>query len=73
MRIGQQSFATVDLDALFQYRARGADLHLADRFVDTPQFAEEDNMWHLEAAFVWGPFRCRVNTQNLRLTAPDSC
>ncbi len=44
------------VSALFQYSARGADLHLADRFVDTPQFAEEDNMWHLEAAFVWGPF-----------------
>jgi phosphate-selective porin OprO/OprP len=45
-----------DFNALFQYRARGADLHLADNFVDTPQFADEDNMWHLEAAFVWGPF-----------------
>jgi phosphate-selective porin OprO/OprP len=42
--------------ALFQYRARGADLHLADRFVDTPQFADEDDMFILEAAFVWGPF-----------------
>jgi phosphate-selective porin OprO/OprP len=45
-----------DESALFQYRARGADLHLADQFVDTPQFADEDNLWHLEAAFVWGPF-----------------
>jgi phosphate-selective porin OprO/OprP len=44
------------VSALFQYRARGADLHLADAFVDTPQFAQEDNLWHLEAAFVWGPF-----------------
>ena len=42
------------MSALFQYSARGADLHLADRFIDTPQFAEEDNMWHLEAAIVWG-------------------
>lgn len=45
-----------DENALFQYRARGADLHLADRFVDTPQFADEDDMFVLEAAFVWGPF-----------------
>jgi phosphate-selective porin OprO and OprP len=45
-----------ELSALFQYRARGADLHLADRFVDTPQFADEDEMFILEAAFVWGPF-----------------
>jgi phosphate-selective porin OprO/OprP len=43
-------------NALFQYRAKGADLHLADRFVDTPQFSNEDDMWHLEGAFVWGSF-----------------
>jgi phosphate-selective porin OprO/OprP len=43
-------------NALYQYQAKGADLHLADRFVDTPQFSDEDDMWHLEAAFVWGPF-----------------
>src|SRR5262245_23963383 len=29
-----------DESALFQYRARGADLHLADNFVDTPPFAD---------------------------------
>ena len=44
------------VSALFQYRGRAADLHLADAFIDTPQFSDEDNMWHLEAAFVWGPF-----------------
>jgi phosphate-selective porin OprO and OprP len=58
--LGNGSFCTNSdedgLNALFQYRGRGADLHLADAFVDTPQFADEDNMWHLEAAFVWGPF-----------------
>ncbi|HEX2448990.1 MAG TPA: porin, partial [Methyloceanibacter sp.] len=57
---GNGSFCTNSADdgvnGLFQYRGRGADLHLADAFVDTPQFSEEDNMWHLEAAFVWGPF-----------------
>jgi len=42
------------MNALYQYRAKGADLHLADRFVDTPQFSDSDDMWHLEAAFVWG-------------------
>ncbi|MGH6734521.1 MAG: OprO/OprP family phosphate-selective porin [Methyloceanibacter sp.] len=40
-------------NALFQYRARGADLHLADRFVDTPQFADSDDMFVLEGAVVW--------------------
>jgi phosphate-selective porin OprO/OprP len=43
-------------NALFQYRARGADLHLADRFVDTPQFAKADDMFVLEAALVLGSF-----------------
>ena len=28
------------MNALYQYRAKGADLHLADRFVDTPQFSD---------------------------------
>ena len=46
----------VDGSALFQYRARGADLHLADRFVDTPQFANQDDMWNVQAALVLGPF-----------------
>jgi phosphate-selective porin OprO and OprP len=56
--LGSGSFCTNSdpVSALFQYSTRGADLHLADRFIDTPQFADEDNMWHLEAAFVWGPF-----------------
>jgi phosphate-selective porin OprO/OprP len=63
--------------ALFQYRARGADLHLADAFVDTPQFSEEDNMWHLEAALVWGPFSMQGEYAQLEATgfrfpfAPD--
>lgn len=45
-----------DGNALYQYRARGADFHLADRFVDTPQFSDADDMWHLEGAFVLGSF-----------------
>jgi phosphate-selective porin OprO/OprP len=46
----------VEESGLYQYRARGADLHLADRFVDSPNFSGEDDMFILEAAFVWGPF-----------------
>lgn len=53
---GLQFCGSDDVSTLYQYRARVADLHLADRFVDTPQFADEDDMWHLETAFVWGPF-----------------
>ena len=42
-------------DELFRYRTRGADLHLADRFVSTPQIFDEDQFWGLEAAAIWGP------------------
>lgn len=43
-------------DQFFRYRARGADLHLADRFVATPQIFDQDTFWGLEAAAVWGPW-----------------
>ena len=42
-------------DEFFRYRARGADLHLADRFVSTPQVFDEDQFWGVEAAAIWGP------------------
>jgi len=41
---------------LFRYRARGADLHLADRFVATPFIAESDDMFVLEGAVVYKSF-----------------
>jgi phosphate-selective porin OprO and OprP len=40
---------------LIRYRGR-PDLHLADRFVQTPNFGEADDMWQLEGAFVWNRF-----------------
>ncbi|MEX1059458.1 MAG: porin [Methyloceanibacter sp.] len=43
-------------DQFFQYRARGADLHLADRFVSTPQIFDHDTFWGVEAAVIWGPW-----------------
>lgn len=43
-------------DQFFRYRARGADLHLADRFVATPQIFNEDTFWGLETAVVFGPW-----------------
>ncbi|HEY7765541.1 MAG TPA: porin [Aestuariivirgaceae bacterium] len=42
-------------DEFFRYRARGADLHLADRFVATPQIFDEDTFWGVEGAAIWGP------------------
>jgi phosphate-selective porin OprO and OprP len=41
---------------LLQYRARGADLHLANYFVNTGRIADGDTFWGLELAGVWGPF-----------------
>ncbi|HML91066.1 porin [Methyloceanibacter sp.] len=41
---------------LFRYRARGADLHLADRFIATPFIGESDTFWGLEGAVVLGSF-----------------
>jgi phosphate-selective porin OprO and OprP len=43
-------------DESFRYRARGADLHLADRFVATPQIFDEDTFWGVEGAVIWGPW-----------------
>ena len=43
-------------DELFRYRARGADLHLADRFVATPLIFDKDTFWGVEGAVIWGPW-----------------
>ena len=43
-------------DQFFVYQARGADLHLASRFVVTPAIFDRDTFWGLEAAYVWGPW-----------------
>ena len=41
-------------DQFFRYRARGADFHLADRFIATPEIFDQDTFWGLEAAAVLG-------------------
>jgi len=43
-------------DQFFRYRARGADLHLADRFVSTPTIFDKDTFWGVEGAVIWGPW-----------------
>jgi len=55
---------------LFEYRARGADLHLADRFVDTPGIGERDDMFNLEAAFVWKSFSMQGEYAQLKSDLP---
>jgi len=49
-----RSNVAVANDEFFRYRARGADLHLANRFIGTPQVFDRDTFWGLEAAYVRG-------------------
>src|SRR4029079_3715332 len=41
---------------LFQYTARGADLHLANNTINSGRIGDSDTFWGLEAASLWGPF-----------------
>ncbi|WP_108682737.1 OprO/OprP family phosphate-selective porin [Methyloceanibacter sp. wino2] len=59
-------------DPLFRYRARGADLHLADRFVYTPQFGDSDTLWALEGAVVLGPFSVQGEYAQDTVEAPTA-
>jgi phosphate-selective porin OprO/OprP len=61
------AFGDVNDDQPFRYRARGADLHLADRFIATPFIGGEDDLVNLEAAFVWGPFSMQGEYANLEV------
>jgi phosphate-selective porin OprO/OprP len=58
-----------DTEQPFRYRAR-PDLHLADRFVATPFFAEDDDMFVLEGAFVWNSFSMQGEYAQLKAN-PD--
>lgn len=53
---GDRADPVPDNDQFFLYRARGADLHLANRFISSPQIFNGDTFWGLEAAYVWGPW-----------------
>jgi phosphate-selective porin OprO/OprP len=56
----------------FRYRARVADLHLADRLIATPRIGESDDMLNLEAAFVWGSFSMQGEYAQLWVDTPAS-
>ncbi|HET9534866.1 MAG TPA: porin, partial [Mesorhizobium sp.] len=43
-------------DQFFTYQARGADLHLASRFIVAPAIFDQDTFYGLEAAYVHGPW-----------------
>jgi phosphate-selective porin OprO and OprP len=57
---------------LYRYRARGADLHLADRFIDTDPLAEADDYWGLEGAVVYNRFSVQGEYGNLDASVPQN-
>jgi len=57
---------------LARYRARGADLHLADRFIATPRIGESDELFVLEGAFVWNRFSVQGEYASLDVDVPST-
>lgn len=57
---------------LFRYRARGADLHLADRFIATPHIGDSDDMFVLEGAFVYKSFSVQGEYAQLQTEIPTT-
>lgn len=55
---------------LFEYRTRGADLHLADRFIDTPLIGEDDELFVLEGALVWKSLSVQGEYAQLKVHTP---
>ena len=57
---------------LYRYRARGADLHLADRFIATPRIGESDDMFVLEGAVVWNRFSVQGEYAQIDVDVPST-
>jgi len=55
---------------LFDYRTRGADLHLADRFIDTPFIGDRDELFVLEGALVWKSLSFQGEYAQLKVDIP---
>jgi phosphate-selective porin OprO/OprP len=56
----------------FEYRARGADLHLADRFIDTPFIGKSDELFVLEGALVWKSLSVQGEYAQLKVDIPPA-
>jgi phosphate-selective porin OprO/OprP len=61
-----------ETDNLLRYRARGADFHLADRFVDTGNIGDGDSFWGLEGAVVLGPFSVQAEYSQDKVDVPNA-
>lgn len=57
---------------LYRYRARGADLHLADRFIDTAALGKADDYFGLEGAVVYNRFSVQGEWGSLDVDIPPS-
>ena len=57
---------------LFRYRARAADLHLADRFIATPTIGDADDMFVLEGALVYNSFSVQGEYSQLETDIPTT-
>src|SRR4029079_15007477 len=58
-------------DQFYAYGARGADLHLASRFIATPAIFDRDTFYGLEAAYVWGPWT--IQSEYAQLKSDSTC
>jgi len=56
---------------LFQYTARGADLHLANNTINSGRIGDSDTFWGLEAASLWGPFSLQGEYGHLDVDLPS--
>lgn len=63
---------TGDDQPYLQYQARAADLHLANRFVNTGRIGESDTFWGLEAAGVWGPLSVQSEYGQTEVDLPST-
>lgn len=59
-----------DDQPFLSYRARAADLFLANRFVNTGSIGDSDLLWGLEAAGVWGPVSVQGEYAQLDVDLP---
>ncbi|MDJ0512074.1 MAG: porin [Methyloceanibacter sp.] len=59
-------------DNLIRYRARGANLHLNERFVATPRIAQHEDMFNLEGMFLYNRFSLQGEYNQVETSVPSS-
>jgi phosphate-selective porin OprO/OprP len=59
-----------DDEPLFQYAARGADLHMTNNTLNTGRIGDSDTFWGLEAVALVGPFSFQSEYGHLNVDLP---